>query len=322
MECCRNVLLPLVYAEANRQLLKADTKSNISIADVVAYSLNRLSPLFVARQEEWQKQIPLLQQTLSSAIAKTVHKAILQVHKPRRETVTPLPATELSTPMYSLLRLRELLKKPHMTWLELPQCLEERLLQINPNSGSKPATKYISKRKDEGALIASKSDYENYLLPATMPVVNSIEHLIYRLAVHRLETLPPKLSPYARLISVDEVMAVALNCVPPMYATTTEGLKRFRYYSKIYIGSQLAEIVTKAVITVGQEASKRFQIPMLTFQAIRQERQEGIAKLNWMLKRKDITWENSHGVIAEAIDRLRLTGNLDWQRITAVEENS
>ncbi|MCS6959272.1 MAG: late competence development ComFB family protein [Pseudanabaenaceae cyanobacterium SKYGB_i_bin29] len=322
MESCRNVMLPLVYAEARQQLQRAGTKSNIAIADVVAYSLNRLSPLFIARQDEWQKQIPLLQNTLRGRISEVVHQAILQVRKPRLQSVTPLTATELATPMYTLLRLRELLKKPQMTWLELPQCLEEYLLQINPQSGSIPINKYVSKRKEDTSLIPSKADYDDYTLPATIGVVNSIEQLIYRLAVHRLDTLPPKLSAYARLIPVDEVMAVALNCLPPMYATTQEGLKRLRYYSKIHIGSQLAEIVTKAVITLGQEASKSFSIPILIFQNIRQERQEAMARLNWMLKRKDINWENSYAVILEAIDRLRLTGNLDWQRIKAVEENS
>ncbi len=313
MECCRNVLLPLVYEEATRQLQKAGAKNNISLADVVAYSLNRIPPLFISRAQEWQTQLTLLKTTLSEKIAEVVHKGILEARKPRLEPVTPLATREMMTPMYALIKLRELLKQPEMTWLTLPLSLEGYLLEINRNSGTKGFT-----RQEETSSIASQQEYDQYLLPARLSMVNGIEQIIYRLSLTRLDTLPPKLAPFARLIRVDEVMAVALNCLPPMYATTDEGLKRFRYHSRMQIGSQVAEIVTKAVITLGQEASKNFAVPPLVFQTIRQERQEGIARINWMLKRKDITWENSYSLILEAIDRLRLTGELDWQRITPV----
>ncbi|MCA1903328.1 MAG: late competence development ComFB family protein [Cyanobacteria bacterium KgW148] len=320
MECCRNVLLPLVYEEANRQLQKGGAKSTISIADVVAYSLNRIPPLFIAREAEWEAHRQLFPQRMGEKIAEVVYQGILQARKPRLESVTPLSTGELLTPMLSLLRLRELLKKPQMTWSELPQTLETCLLGINRSSGT-PSIKMVVTRKEETEQLASSADYEGYLLPATMKMVHGIEQLVHRLSVSRLETLPPKLAPYARLIRVDEVVAAALNCLPPMYATTYQGLKRLRYHSRMQIGSQIAEVVTRAVITIGQEASKNFAVPPLLFQKIRQERQEGIARVNWMLKRKDITWENSHSVILEAIDRLRLTGELDWQRITPMAEN-
>lgn len=319
MECCRNVILHLVYEEANRQLQKAGAKSNLSLGDVVAYSLNRIPPLFLSRQSEWQPQITLLKTTITEQIEEVVRKAILQARKPRLESVNPVPPKELSSPMLSLLELRTLLKQPEMTWLTLPQALENYLSNINRASGTRVVKFPIPKEMDEAA---SKAEYDQYLIPAQIKMVNAIEHLISRLVVSRLDSLPPKLTRYARLIRVDEVMALVLNSLPPMYATTEEGLKRFRYHSRMQIGSQLAEIVTKAVIALGQEASKNFVVPTLIFQNIRQERQAGIAKLNWMLKRQDITWENSYSLILESIDRLRLTGELDWQRITPVAENA
>ncbi len=319
MECCRNVILHLVYEEANRQLQKAGTKSNLSLADVIAYSLNRVPPLFLTRQSEWQTQFTFLQSNMGEKIKEVVHRAILQAREPRLQSVNTLTPKELSSPMLTLVELRVLLKQPEMTWQTLPQSLESYLSNINRTSGTK-AVRFTSPK--ETGETASKAEYEQYLLPAQIKMVNAIENLISRLVVSRLESLPSKLAPYARLIRVDEVMALTLNSLPPMYATTDEGLKRFRYHSRMQIGSQLAEIVTKSVIALGQEASKSFAVPPLVFQTIRQERQEGLAKVNWMLKRKDITWENCYSLILEAIDRLRLTGELDWQRITPVEENT
>ncbi|MFM9979262.1 MAG: hypothetical protein ACKVOP_14610, partial [Sphingomonadaceae bacterium] len=129
-----------------------------------------------------------------------------------------------------------------------------------------------------------------------------------------------KLAPYMRLIRPDEVMAMSFSCLPPVYATTEGGMKRLRYHARMQIGSEIAEVVTKSVVEVGQEVSRDFKVPPLIFQGIRQERQEGISKLNWMLKRKDITWENVPQVVSLAIDELQLTGNLNWQRITPVDE--
>jgi|GEM_PF-5959687 len=318
MECCRNIILHLVYAEAQSQLQQAGAKSNISLDDVIAYSLNRIPPLFLSRLSDWQSQLGFLNGTIGQQIREVVHKAILQARKPRLVSVSPIKSDELLTPMVSLLKLRQLLKQPQMTWFNLPQKLEQYLLGIKSSSGTK-GVKFLSKNREENLTVATLEEYEQYLLPARLQITHAIESIIYRLAVNRLDTLPSKLAPYARLIRVDEVMAVALNSLPPMYATSDEGLKRLRYYSRMQIGSQLAEVVTKAVIAVGQEASKTFTVPPLIFQTIRQERQDGIAKINWMLKRKDVTWQNCYSVILESIDRLRLTGELDWQRLTPVD---
>ena len=91
-----NAMEPLAIAEIERQMksMPREAVQRINITEAIAYTLNRLPPLYATTQEgyDWQQQ--RAEETLMDLITKAASWGIRAAKRPRKKFVTPL-ITEL-----------------------------------------------------------------------------------------------------------------------------------------------------------------------------------------------------------------------------------
>ncbi len=114
----------------------------------------------------------------------------------------------------------------------------------------------------------------------------------------------------ASRLNIYEIMAYALNRLPPMYASSEQGLKQQRYRAKVELSSRIGEVLREAIIKVAKSPLKGTQ-PLLQATAIA-ERDYALQALREMLRRDDISLENVGRVVREALQQAE-TGHLSWQ---------
>ena len=89
----RNVLESLVAEETCRQLmnLPPNLVKYINPAQVIAYALNRLPPLYATSFEGWQRQQKRATEELGNQITTAVRQGLAAVQRDPLKRVTPLP---------------------------------------------------------------------------------------------------------------------------------------------------------------------------------------------------------------------------------------
>ncbi|AFY71771.1 Late competence development protein ComFB [Thalassoporum mexicanum PCC 7367] len=130
MSSLRNALEDIVIREAQKQLapLKSAIGTSIRLADVVAYTLNRLPPLYATSHHGWQLQRRRLVKEMRSQIIEAVSVAIAAFStKNFPASKTPLPEIELKSQARALVSLRRVLKQPELRWSDVPAALEKAL---------------------------------------------------------------------------------------------------------------------------------------------------------------------------------------------------
>jgi Late competence development protein ComFB len=104
----RNVLETLVAQETSRQLMNLPPKlvKYINPAQVIAYALNRLPPLYATSFEGWQRQQKRATEELGNQITTAVRQGLAAVQRDPLKHVTPLIVVEEIKPqeMQTLLK--------------------------------------------------------------------------------------------------------------------------------------------------------------------------------------------------------------------------
>jgi hypothetical protein len=127
--CC-NVMEALVVEEVEKQVHKLPPKvaSYVKISEVVAYALNRLPSLYATSRRGWQRQIHYGKTELSEKIAISVRQGIAAVQRDPLRVNDPLNFQEDKTATLALEYLKNLLQRQDLSWEELPNVVEEALL--------------------------------------------------------------------------------------------------------------------------------------------------------------------------------------------------
>lgn len=129
-----NVMEMLVVEEVEKQIqdLPIKTAHYIKAPEVVAYALNRLPGLYATSKRGWQRQWHYGKTELSEKIAIAVRQGIVAVQRDPLRVNDPLhlQQEDLSA-MYALEKLKVLLQCEDLSWEQLPDIVEQKLLSIS-----------------------------------------------------------------------------------------------------------------------------------------------------------------------------------------------
>ncbi|ELS32883.1 MULTISPECIES: late competence development ComFB family protein [Pseudanabaena] len=323
MSSCRNALEELVIEEAESQYkrLGADVKKRVDLSEVIAYTLNRLPPMYATTQRGWIQQRKKADQELGSAIAKTVRNGFLSTQSDVLRQTDPIPAHELISQARSLVKLRKLFNKEYLKWKDVPDAVRDALdsgyYQGLANGtyvsldrrNSLLARSYAVRRKPtpilgngaktlktEKDISAEIKDFESYMSGTVYRYSNILESLVAAIVERRVQRLDETIK---QKISIDDVAAYVLNRLPPMYATSRRGLQSLRQRVKSDMTNQIISIVKEALNKVIQ-APERALSP-LPFEKFNLELEDTLIQLRKMLGREDITWRNVAETVEECL---------------------
>ncbi len=329
MESCRNVLLEFVYREANAQIqsLGSGIRHKYNIDEVIAYTLNRLPPMFAST--DIGLQIKRQECTAIQAnITKVARQALLAVRRDPLREPQPLEAIEVANAPYALLDVQDRLGWTNLMWCDLPKALEDNLenaiAKYNSGNLSPRVSKYGSfgQRQMNSQMYLGKSqsiqkcsvapeskqkEYDVYMMESHH-LVHSLERLVMRMAQNRAQSFPPS---DLRFIRLEDVLARTLNRLPPLYATSAKGLGHLRYYAQMNIGSEVAIIVHESMLEARNASYQK--IDPLMFAKIRHERGQALVKVSKLLFDQQMTWQNLSESISKAIE-LAKSGKVCWVR--------
>ncbi len=303
MESCRHVLLDLVVVAVLAALEKAGEaiRSQYEPAELIAYCLNRLPCYFVATEADWEHQHSQAATIYGADVERMARQAMLSVKNNSLRPNIPLPAAELASPMRSLYDVQRLLERDDLTWQDLPAYIQyrrtEAAIRAKYSGPVDPNKAFLRRNAMKKELAANtftpvalsplaQTRFAQYLQTGTLPIVHVLQVLVLRAAGRRLRQLPPE---ERRYVFLDTVVARALSSLPPMYASTQDGLNYLRFQAKTELGSEFAARVDRAIaetIQAGPPTS-----PLL-FTDIRQEREQAIAALAAQLGEPQLTWQN------------------------------
>jgi len=323
MSSCRNALEELVIEEAEAQYnrLGADVKKRVDLSEVIAYTLNRLPPMYATTQRGWVQQRKRAAQELGAVIGKTVRNGFLSTQSDVLRQTDPIPAHELISQARSLFKLRKLFSKDYLKWKDIPdivrdaldsgyyQTLSDGTYVSLDRRNSLLARSYAVRRKTTTILSStskvSKSEkdissdiksFESYMSGTIYRYSNILESLVEAIVERRVNRLDETVQ---KRISIDDVAAYVLNRLPPMYATSRRGLQSLRQRVKSEMTNQIISIVKEALNKVIQSPER--SLSPLPFEKFNLELDETLVQLRELLKREDITWRNIAEVVEECL---------------------
>ncbi|MEI6428635.1 MAG: late competence development ComFB family protein [Pseudanabaena sp. ELA607] len=321
MESCRNVVLGFVLGEACKQLqrLGEGVREKYYLNEVVAYAMNRLPPMFAATDKDHANKRTLCLQ-LQPQITTQVRRALMEVHRHYNRTPDQLEQTELFTPQRALLQTQELLGWQNLVWRDVPRALLESLednlkyyrqgpVALHP---SVPCRNLVINRSGaKRSFLPEKLQYEfqSYMLETSLDLSHALERLVIRLAQsHAARLFPPA---ELQALRLEDLVAEVLNRVPPMYATTNRGIRHWRQYAQLNIGSQLMVFIDEA-LRKAHEQSKQQQ-PLVLFNRVRQERQHSLMEISQLLMGQDVRWQNLITAVDASLKQSK-GGQTCWQK--------
>jgi Late competence development protein ComFB len=289
MESCRNLLLDLVVGEIETQLkeLGGRLQQQSNINQITIDVLNQMQPIYVATEKDWQIQYDLTKKNLNLAIEDAVCYAIenLWINPFRTYAIHP---AEQDLPARALLLLQKKLAVENLTWKQVPIALESAL---KPNIKKTPKPVQLS------------AEYQSYILPGKLYCFHALRLPVTRLALQKMRRFPPEILSKTRL---EEVVAMALSQLPPMYGSNEAEIAAFRQRAKQELGSKFERVVDLAV----QSARKDFfnqSLPLL-FHQIKTERREAMDWMKQFFKDPQVNWRSCGDYVENALAEAKENG--------------
>ena len=341
MDGCRNAIEEPVIEEAKAQIKKlgAALQQKVDLSEVVAFALNRLPTMYATTQRGWMQQRKRARDEFSVQITTAVRQAMMGVRRdPLRESA-PLPESELESQTRSLARLQKVLHKEDLKWKDVPASVHEAITNIRlrgavgfshlslTRRNVQDIKSYLKRTKSLDGSFASKQptlglseqtmrasleakEFESYMTGAVCSYRNTLENLVMSVAQRQVQRLNPDVS---QNIKLEDVMAFALNRLPPMYATSNQGLKQQRQRAKSELAHEIMVRVREAILTVGKVPVRL--LPPLPFSKFNVEQDVALTELAHVLQRTDITWRNVADVIEEVLKQTE-DGDSSWFKLS------
>jgi hypothetical protein len=299
MQGCKNAIEDIVLAEATLQLthLSPEIQQQIHLNEVVSYALNRLPPMYATTQRGWSKLRDRARTELKDRISQGVRNAIMAVRRDSMRVVDPLPPTELDRVTIALSQLQELLNKPDLTWVEVPhavyQALANRRLKLAVGSA------YERQRSS----IAQSQTPLHFAFNPNLPQIknreytNVLEKLVLSISQSQLRRLDPVVT---QKVSLYEVVSYALNRLPPMYATSGQGLQSQRQRAKEELSGEIIKTVRKAILEIANQPQR--SLAPLPFSKMQANQEQAMDELRQMLKVQDLDFNNLAATVAKAME--------------------
>lgn len=137
--------------------------------------------------------------------------------------------------------------------------------------------------------------------------LNVMEPLVTEEVQRQLQRLPAKVKPY---INEVEVIAYALNRLPPLYATSEQGWQQQQRKAKHTMGNQITQAVRQAIAAVQQDPLRSTK-PLLPHD--QQDARLALTGLRELLHTSDLSWKN----LVDQVERALVSatrGEMTWQQ--------
>jgi len=318
MQSLKNAIEDIVVVEVIAQLshLPETVQNKIDISEVSAYALNRLPPLYATTSRGWTQQRQRAETQLKPEIVRAVEQAFVNVRIDRPQA-TMLDVAIIDSPADALARLRTIFALPQLQWQEVPQVILEKLfLPENPPTSSDQTTIAVPPAYyRQGASIKNhklhwnpdNSPFESYMVAATCTFTNVLETLVWEETKRQTRRMTNLLS---REVTIADAAAYTLNRLPPMYATTQEGLERQRHKALSEMGNIIGSTVIEALMTLSRLPRRIDEpIPLLKFE---EAQEEALKQVRSIAQRNDITWRNITKLLEDAWEASK-AGNFQWR---------
>jgi Late competence development protein ComFB len=329
MTSLKNVLEEIVVVEVQEQIkhLSPTAREAINLSEVAAFALNRLPVLYASTSRGWLQQRKRAYNELQQQIVSAVQQALLGVNRDPLRKSTKIAASKVETPAHILARLQKLFSKTSLQWQDVPQAFQEALtlvshkpeyasLSINDRNRLQEIKGYLQRKGSHHQDLQSwqsnielpNPELKSYILSASYFLTNVLEDLakqeINNQLTHMANVLPRK-------VGIDDVCAYVLNRLPPLYATTEQGVIWQTQKAKEQLSSQIESTVIQSLMTLGKTPRRLADpIPLLKFE---EECEQAIGELRLIFQREDITWRNIANLAEHAIAHER-QGMTYWRQ--------
>ncbi len=302
--------LPPLYASTDRGWLQQRKRANTDLRPQIVNAVQQ--GMIAARKDPLRKPKPMPQIELEST-ALSLSKLSKLLNKPEL-TWKEVPAAlehSLANGIQGIAPLSNSVDPNQRRVTEIMSYLKRSKIQnhqvgdrdlgspkydLKRASGSgKPDNKF-SNHYMEAKTLPDK-EFESYMLAASCFFVNALEKVIVPIARTQMERLASVLAKKERL---ENVVAYALNRLPPLYATSEQGLIQQRQRAQEELANEVESVVVQAILTLSK-APKRLVGPLpLTKFAL--EHEQALIELRRILKRDDITWRNVYLIVGKALE--------------------
>ncbi len=339
LSSCRNAIEELVIEEVKAQIksLSLSLQNQVDACAVIAYALNRLPTMYATTQRGWAQQRKRAREELNDQITGAVRQGMLGIRKDMLRASQPLPEIELETEARSLAKLQKMLNQPNLRWRDLPIALQERIANIHEHGvfsighlsmakkNAMNVKSYLQRSKSHSpewknrqitiplsqhSIQASQDEKEfaSYMLRAYWDYTNILENLVTAVAELQMKRMEPNAR---ERVTLNEVVAYCLNRLPPMYATSNNGLQQLRSRAKTEMAHQIVAMVRQAAIKVGDYPQRL--LPPLTIEKFTKERDLVLAKLGQCLELPELSWQNVVEIIEDILVQSE-RGESEWYR--------
>jgi len=329
MTSLKNVLEEIVIVEVQEQLkhLSTTAREAINLSEVAAFALNRLPVLYASTSRGWLQQRKRAYNELQQQIASVVQQSLLGVKRDPLRKSTKIAASKVETPAHILASLQRLFSKPSLQWQNVPSAFQEALtlvrntpeyasLSINDRHRLREIKGYLQRKESHQSDLQSwqnnvelpNPELKSYILSASYFLINVLEDLVKQEVksqlTHMANVMPRK-------VGINDVCAYVLNRLPPLYATTEQGMIWQTKKAKEQLSSQIESTVIQSLITLGKTPRRLADpIPLLKFE---EEREQAISELRLIFQREDITWQNIATLAEYAIEHEK-QGKTYWRQ--------
>ncbi|NMF56949.1 late competence development ComFB family protein [Pseudanabaena yagii] len=329
MTSLKNALEEIVVVEVQEQLkqLNKASRETINLSEVTAFALNRLPALYASTSRGWLQQRKRAHNELKNQVVSAVQHALLGVKRDPLRKATQIAASKVETPAHVLAKLQQLFSKPSLVWQDVPQAFQETLTLVTHSPEYAGLSIYDRNRiREIKGYLQRKGhyhDHENwhqqnteipdpelnsYIISASYSLTNVLEDLVQQEVknqlVHMANVLPRK-------VGIDDVSAYVLNRLPPMYATTEQGVAWQTQKAKEQIASQIESTVIQAMMTLSKTPRRLADpLPLLKFE---EDCEQAIKELRLIFQRDDITWRNI-AILAEYAIAHERQGMTYWRQ--------
>jgi hypothetical protein len=317
----KNIIEDFVVKEAQKQVaqLPPDISEKLRLAEVAAFALNRLQPLYTTTFYGWMHQRWHAISACSEEITDAVSLAIknLEHGGDPLHDLNSVGEHALESKAYILVKLGRLLGRNNMQWREIPVALEAAIIMKQDrdltrgrelsllNRGLVAEVKSFLQRSSNKAKESGHTQpqtieemqVESYLLKANLGICNVMEEIVEATALNFMQKLSVE---EQEEVKFAEVVAFALNHLSPMYATSKRG---YQFFYQKAVNEFLEEITlsTHDAILQVKNLPHTESAPLPIDRFDRKIDKEILSKLKLILKRPNLTWRYVVQAVEEAI---------------------
>ncbi len=322
----KNALEIIVVEEAKNQFAQLDRakREDINLTEVIAFALNRLPSLYASSDRGWLQQRKRANNEFRKQAISHLHQGFLRVGNNPLVKVSPLPLYEIERPDYCLQQLRNILRRPDLTWKQVPAIVKESItrgtasaldhLSAYERRRILETKNFIRKTKSQAtkALEAEKNldpievkEFNSYMMTAEYQFVNVLERPVIQIVERQMEQMKDSLS---RPLELADVAVYVLNRFPPMYATNAKGFQQQRARVRSELLNDLQSVTIQAILELSK--TPRRLVGPLPFVKFEREHEQALENLKEIFNTEDLTCGKAVELVAKAVVGANLTNRI------------